>query len=228
MAKVSVLQWAVLLVFYCSVFQYAPGGSASSVRCLVCPAANGLCRTMDLKHIVSHANSLLHQRHVKYKTSGRTALSASHTPHPSHAEQEVATAPLPDLPGTSHTSCDPCNMDVDSLDDLEFLGGFDAEEDPTSGPSESPVLTHTPGPNDTLLVPLNELWSAISNSRHQNIDGTRDLFQELQDALASGESLFSMPAAPLNPLPCDDIVLDEDKESNFGIELPGESLLARS
>ncbi|KIK76023.1 hypothetical protein PAXRUDRAFT_18501 [Paxillus rubicundulus Ve08.2h10] len=29
-----------------------------------------------------------------------------------------------------------------------------------------------------------------------------------------------MPVAALNPLPCDDIALDEDKESNFGIELP--------
>lgn len=110
-------------------------------------------------------------------------------------------------------------MDADSFDRLQYMGGFDAEEDPTSGPSGFPPLTPEPGPDDIPLVPLNELWNAISNSCYQNIDRTCDLFQELQDALASGEPLFSDPAAALNQFPCDDILLDEDTESNFGIEL---------
>ncbi|KIJ04667.1 hypothetical protein PAXINDRAFT_22039 [Paxillus involutus ATCC 200175] len=196
------------------IFQFAPERSTSSVHCLVCPAANGLCRTIDLKHVNSHANSLLHQRHVKYKTSGRTTLSGFHAPHPNHTDQEVITALPPAFPSTLHASRDPCNMDIDNC-----IGGFDAEEDPTPGLSNSPPLTHTLGLDETPLVPLNELWNVISNSRHQNIDGTGDLFQELQDALASGEPLFSMPVTTLNPFPCDDIVLDEDKDSDFGIEL---------
>jgi hypothetical protein len=113
-------------------------------------------------------------------------------------------------------------MDIDNFDNLQCIGGFDAEEDPTPGLSNSPPLTHTLGLDETPFVPLKELWNTISNSRHQNIDGTGDLFQELQDALASGKPLFSMPVTTLNPFPCDDIVLDEDKDSNFGIELPGE------
>ncbi|KIN95367.1 hypothetical protein M404DRAFT_34199 [Pisolithus tinctorius Marx 270] len=77
------------------------------------------------------------------------------------------------------------------------MGGFDAEEDPTSRPSKFPPLTPEPGPDDIPLVLLNEL-NAISNSHYQNIDGT---------------------SAVLNQFPCDDILLNEDMESNFGIEL---------
>ncbi|KAI6006654.1 hypothetical protein F5J12DRAFT_939383 [Pisolithus orientalis] len=111
-------------------------------------------------------------------------------------------------------------MDADSFDRSQCMGGFDAEEDPTSGPSKFPPLNPKPGPDDIPLVPLNELWNVISNSCYQNIDGTCNLFQELQDALTSGEPLFSDPATALNQFPCNDILLNEDMESDFGIELP--------
>ncbi|KIK80795.1 hypothetical protein PAXRUDRAFT_157675, partial [Paxillus rubicundulus Ve08.2h10] len=107
------------------------------VYCFVCSAADSLCHTINLKHIDSHTNSLLHQRHVKYKTSGRTTLLGFHTPHSIHTEQEVATTPSPGFPSTSHTSHDPCDMDIDSFDDSPCIGGsFDAEEDSTPQPSK--------------------------------------------------------------------------------------------
>ncbi|KIN98709.1 hypothetical protein M404DRAFT_157203 [Pisolithus tinctorius Marx 270] len=193
------------------IFWYMPERGTSSVYCLVCPAANGLYRTIDSKHINSHTSSLLHQCHVKYKTSGCTSLLGFHAPH---------HTPRFDFPSTSCTSPEPRDMDADSFDRSQYMGGFDAEEDPTSGPSKFPPSTPEPGPDDIPLVPLNELWNAISNSRYQNIDGTCNLFQELQDVLASGEPLFSDPATALNQFPCDDILLNEDMESNFGIELP--------
>ncbi|KAI6102397.1 hypothetical protein EDD16DRAFT_1716068 [Pisolithus croceorrhizus] len=85
--------------------------------------------------------------------------------------------------------------------------------------SEVPSVTllKTTEPEDDQLVPLSTLWHAISTSHHQQIDGTRDLFQELQDALASDEALFSMPVSPLNASLSDDIT--SDSESDFSIEL---------
>ncbi|KAI6156015.1 hypothetical protein BKA82DRAFT_4326857 [Pisolithus tinctorius] len=132
-------------------------------------------------------------------------FSGFHAPH---------HTPRFDFPSTSCTSPEPRDMDADSFDRSQYMGGFDAEEDPTSGPSKFPPSTPEPGPDDIPLVP-----------RYQNIDGTCNLFQELQDVLASGEPLFSDPATALNQFPCDDILLNEDMESNFGIELPAETFL---
>ncbi|KIK76803.1 hypothetical protein PAXRUDRAFT_168729 [Paxillus rubicundulus Ve08.2h10] len=59
-------------------------------------------------------------------------------------------------------------------------------------------------------VPLSDLWNMISNSQYHNIE-TRDLFQELQDTLASGKHLFSTPTSPLLS-GCDDLALDDDSK----------------
>ncbi|KAI5988836.1 hypothetical protein EDC04DRAFT_2873238 [Pisolithus marmoratus] len=83
----------------------------------------------------------------------------------------------------------------------------------------SATFLETTEPEDDWPIPLSELWNAISTSHLQKINGTRDLFQELQDVLASGEVLFSMPVSPLNASLSNDIACDA--ESDFGIELSG-------
>ena len=74
-----------------------------------------------------------------------------------------------------------------------------------------------------LVVPISELWNAMSSSRYYDLEvnETRDLFDELQCALASGESLFSMPLAPMT----EEVGFNDETESNFGIELAGNTLL---
>ncbi|KAG0692392.1 hypothetical protein DFH29DRAFT_985782 [Suillus ampliporus] len=70
------------------------------------------------------------------------------------------------------------------------------------------------------LVSVSELWGAISSSRFYQIDDTRDLFDELQSALASGECMFPMPLAPVK----DEVGFNDETESDFGIDLPDDSL----
>jgi hypothetical protein len=73
------------------------------------------------------------------------------------------------------------------------------------------------------MVPISELWNAISSSCFYNwgVNETRDLFDKLQCALASGESLFSMPLAPMT----EEVGFDDETDSNFGMELAGKTLL---
>ncbi|KIK34743.1 hypothetical protein CY34DRAFT_66346, partial [Suillus luteus UH-Slu-Lm8-n1] len=73
------------------------------------------------------------------------------------------------------------------------------------------------------VVPVSELWNAISRSSFYNlgVNETHDLFNELQCALASGESLFPMPLVPLT----EEVGFDDKEESNFGIKLAGKTLL---
>jgi hypothetical protein len=110
------------------------------------------------------------------------------------------------------------------IDDHEWMGGIPDESEPMfvmpEVPSKSATPPQAPEPKDDQQFPLRELWEAISTSCYQMIDGTGDLFDELQEALASGEALFSMPTSPLNATPTDDI--ECDAESDFGIELFGE------
>ena len=110
-------------------------------------------------------------------------------------------------------------MDVD---DPRWIGGIPDESEPMSVIQEAavgvPPETHVPEDDQPVL--LSELWQAISTSRQQRIDGTRDLFGELRDALASGEAFFSTPMSPPTIPPNDGNAYDA--ESDFGIELPGE------
>ncbi|KAG2099140.1 hypothetical protein BD769DRAFT_1631222 [Suillus cothurnatus] len=66
----------------------------------------------------------------------------------------------------------------------------------------------------------------MSSSRFYNwgVNETRDLFDELQCALASGESLFSMPLAPMT----EEVGFDDETDSNFGIELADDPLTTKS
>ncbi|KAG2146590.1 uncharacterized protein EDB93DRAFT_1085956 [Suillus bovinus] len=83
------------------------------------------------------------------------------------------------------------------------------------------VYTQEPHPirSDHEVVPVADLWNAISSSPFYQANETYDLYEELQSALASGKQLFSMPLAPVS----EEIGFNDETESNFGIELPGET-----
>ncbi|KAG1814553.1 hypothetical protein EV424DRAFT_1541382 [Suillus variegatus] len=84
--------------------------------------------------------------------------------------------------------------------------------------SSIPAPDHdVPVDSDSELVPISELWNAISSSRFYNLElnETGDLFDKLRCALTSGESLFPMPLTPMT----EEIGFDDETESNFGIEL---------
>ncbi|KAG2122908.1 hypothetical protein DEU56DRAFT_697074, partial [Suillus clintonianus] len=73
---------------------------------------------------------------------------------------------------------------------------------------------------DHEVVPVADLWNAISSSPFYQVNETCDLYEELQSALASGEQIFSMLLAPAS----EETSLDDETDSNFGIELLGEIL----
>ncbi|KAI6028148.1 hypothetical protein EDC04DRAFT_2532022, partial [Pisolithus marmoratus] len=66
---------------------------------------------------------------------------------------------------------------------------------------------------------LSNLWNTISNSCYQCIHKTVDLFQELQDTLASG----NIPSSTLVSHPivvCNNLHLEDSGDQKFGIKLP--------
>ncbi|KAG1833932.1 hypothetical protein EV424DRAFT_1310764 [Suillus variegatus] len=75
-------------------------------------------------------------------------------------------------------------------------------------------IPDTHGP-DHEVVPVADLWDAISSSPFYRVNKTCDLYEELQSALASGEQLFSMLLA----LASEEIGFDDEMESDFRIEL---------
>ncbi|KAG1786007.1 uncharacterized protein HD556DRAFT_1508321 [Suillus plorans] len=84
-------------------------------------------------------------------------------------------------------------------------------------------IPDTHGP-DHKVVPVADLWDAISSSPFYQVNETCDLYEELQSALASGEQLFSMPLAPAS----EEIGFDDETESDFGIELLDDCTLTAS
>ncbi|KAI5995502.1 hypothetical protein EDD15DRAFT_2365680 [Pisolithus albus] len=197
------------------IFRYASGNSNTRlVNCMICPPAQGKYREFHLKHLKSHRSSHVHQRHLKLYASGRTTLSGYKSSQ--CMVEELITPLAPGFSGPSNTFDETISMDID---DHRWVGESPDESESMFVMPESPSVTplRMPESEDDRPVPLSELWHAISTSRHQKIDGTRDLFQELQDALASGEALFSTPLSPVNSFPSDDIACDAG--SDFGIEL---------
>ncbi|KIN97723.1 hypothetical protein M404DRAFT_32063 [Pisolithus tinctorius Marx 270] len=106
------------------------------------------------------------------------------------------------------------------------------DTDPSSLPSNledlDPVISQTSEPEPatadafpTVEVPLSDLWNAISNSCYYCVHEPVDLFQELQDALASGDMPFYTPASHSIPT-CNDLGVDDGSDPDFGIELPSE------
>jgi hypothetical protein len=204
------------------VFQYVNKESSRLVNCLICPKTQGHYHEFNLKHIRSHQSFHVHQRHLKFYASGRTTLSGYDSSSQRSVEQR-APEPPPDIAGPSNNVDETEPMIVD---DHEWIGGIPDESEPMlvmpEVPSTSTTLPQAPELEDDQQFSLRELWEAISTSRYQKIDGTRDLFDELQEVFASGEALFSTPMSPLNATSTEDI--ECDVESNFGIELIGEYL----
>ena len=97
-----------------------------------------------------------------------------------------------------------------------------------SAPHESTSVREVPEPiqlimpvdDEPELVPLSELWQAVSNSRYYHIDSSGDLFQDLKDPLTSDEHLFPMSAMWSTTTLCDDMPIADDAASDFGIDLP--------
>ncbi|KAI6156369.1 hypothetical protein EDD17DRAFT_1764341 [Pisolithus thermaeus] len=172
----------------------------------------GQYHEFNLKHVKSHQSSNIHQCHLKLHASSQKTLSGYKS-----AELLVKEPfhPPPDLARSLNTIHE---MEMMNLDN-HWIGGIPDKSEPMFVTPEVLLITllKTTEPKDDQPVPSSELWHAISTSHHQRINGTRDLFQELQDALASGEALFSMPVSPLNTSLSDDIACDT--ESDFSIEL---------
>lgn len=77
--------------------------------------------------------------------------------------------------------------------------------------------------DDNQPVPLSELWNTVYCNRHQEINETTDLLQELQDAIASGKLTF--PHSPSCMSACDNLTMESNELSDVRIELPGNSFL---
>ena len=82
-----------------------------------------------------------------------------------------------------------------------------------------PQIGETPCVDDNQPIPLSDLWNAVYSNRYREINETTDLFQELQDAIASGELTFQH--SPSRMSACGDVTMESDELSDFGIELPG-------
>ncbi|KIN94074.1 hypothetical protein M404DRAFT_169267 [Pisolithus tinctorius Marx 270] len=106
------------------------------------------------------------------------------------------------------------------------------DTDPSSLPSNledlDPVISQTSEPEPatadafpTVEVPLSDLWNAISNSHYYCVCEPVDLFQELQDVLASGDMPFYTPASCSIPAH-NNLGIDDGSDLDFGIELPSE------
>ncbi|KAG2156935.1 uncharacterized protein EDB93DRAFT_1247115 [Suillus bovinus] len=167
----------------------------SEVVCNVCPTrADGSLRTMHIKHVQKHSTMATHKR-----CANNPLPSKVHPPKQYHLHNLL------------------CAGSKDNNDNMEFTisSGMDINIDDPGTPA--PDHNVPIGSDSEPVVPISELWNAISSSRFYNseLNETRDLFDELQCALTSGESLFSMPLAPMT----EEVGFNDEMESNFGIEL---------
>jgi hypothetical protein len=155
---------------------------------------------MARRHLTGHINSQTHRYHLKQHKKHNSPVSRFNS-NQSWAETErPPSVPLP-IADSPHLVHDQQDMDIDS--NMDVL---------------PPVAESTHhGSDSKMLVPLSDLWDAISNSRYQNINSRGDLFQDLQDAKTFDELLSAMHPMTTS---CDDIPLADDTGSDFGIELP--------
>jgi hypothetical protein len=167
---------------------------ASQVVCNVCPKRDNALRTMHSKHVLKHVATGLHQRHARAWTSTGSKAPSQQQQRRQQRHHEVEHLPSPADGDSDFTSS---AMDVDNAVHIPDTHGPDHE-----------------------VVPVADLWDAISSSPFYQVNETCDLYEELQSALALGEQLFSMPLAPAS----EEIGFDDETESDFGIELLGETL----
>jgi hypothetical protein len=192
-------QYKCNVLTYDAVFEF---GHPPQVVCNVCPMRDGALRTMHLKHVLKHSATSMHQRRAKNPPT-------------------LKVHPLPEQYPLEGLSCAGSNNN-NVLNAMDFATSCDAFidiDDPDISADHDVMIDSDSDP----VVPVSELWNAMSSSRFYNsgVNETCDLFDELQCALASGESLFSMPLAPMT----EEVGFDDETESNFGIKLAGKTLL---
>ena len=131
-----------------------------------------------------------------------------------HELAQSSNLPLPTHePETINT-----NESFESLPMIEY--GHENEAIPQL--PDSPPSPATSEPSDTLLVPLSDLWDAISNSRYRSLGGNRDLFEELQEVLSLNAEMLSTPFVQSRfPAPGELSHGEAVRDDDFGIELPG-------
>lgn len=170
---------------------------ASQVVCNMCPKRDNALCTMHPKHAWKHVGTGIHQRHARIWASTHLKTPSKWQHHHHEAEPPPPPSPSP----------------VDDGDNMFASSAMDVD---------NTIYTQEPHPiwSDHEVVPVADLWNTISSSPFYQANETYDLYEELQSALASGEQLFSMPLAPVS----EEIGFDDKTESNFGIELPGETL----
>jgi hypothetical protein len=154
---------------------------------------------MHLKHVQKHSTTAVHKRHVNNLPPSKIDSPEQYPLH--------------------NFTCAGSQNNNDNVE-LATLSAMDIDIDNSS----IPALDHdVPVDSDSELVPIPELWNAISGSHFYNseLKETGDLFNKLQCAITSGESLFPMLLAPMTK----EISFDDETESNFGIELEGSALI---
>ncbi|KIK77013.1 hypothetical protein PAXRUDRAFT_17787 [Paxillus rubicundulus Ve08.2h10] len=90
-------------------------------------------------------------------------------------------------------------------------------------PQDSPPSLANSEPSDIVLVPLSDLWDAISNSPYWSLGDTsnQDLFEELQEPLLSNTEMFLTPSVQsCFPTPSDLSPEEAVRDDDFGIKLP--------
>ncbi|KAG1735638.1 uncharacterized protein EDB91DRAFT_1250472 [Suillus paluster] len=144
--------------------------------------------------VCNHVGTGVHQRHAKAWTSMRSTSQRQRQRQRHHHEVEHLPSPVDDGndKNNGHNDVASSAMDVDDA-----------------------VYIPEPHGPDHEVVPVADLWNAISSSPFYQVNETCDLYEELQSALASGEQIFSMPLAPAS----EETSLDDETDSNFGIEL---------
>lgn len=207
-----------LLITHFSVFQST---NAVNVSCSVCPCRpDGSLREFALKHIKSHSQTDIHQRHLAMRSKNQTSISGFNRPSP---DISVERARLSSPPLPIHESG---IIDTDNSLDVHLTIEHDANENIAGPPilgSPSSGSLELPGPSDSISVPLSDLWAAISNSRYRSLGGEleQDVFEELQEALSAHAEIFSTPSLKSYPSVRRDFAHEEvDDQDDFGIEIP--------
>ncbi|KAG1735385.1 hypothetical protein EDB19DRAFT_1910651 [Suillus lakei] len=158
----------------------------SQVVCNMCPQRDNALCTMHPKHALKHVATSIHQCHARTWTStcSKAPSQQQQQRQQHHHEAECLPSPVDDENDNFTSSA----MDVNNA-----------------------VYIPEPHGPDHEVVPVADLWDAISSSPFYQVNEPCDLYKELQSALASGGQLFSMLLVPAS----EEISFDDETESNF-------------
>ncbi|KIN94071.1 hypothetical protein M404DRAFT_169286 [Pisolithus tinctorius Marx 270] len=203
------------------VFRFANSGNRTEIVCLICPRTlDGHLREFALKHIKSHSQSHIHQRHLKMWMKNQTTISGFQVQYPGLSDEQNH----PSIPPYQICKSNPIidEADLDSLEPQPVIEYSDHPNGPVSNLSDISPLQDMTGKPGTLHVPLSELWEATSNSRYQSLGDDWDLFQDMQESLYTNAEVFSTPFTQFHFPIHGDVAREEVfEEDHFGIEVPG-------